>query len=334
MTTRLELRSESVMLLDTTIHPRCNAWSWAASIWGTVPGSPAAKDTRDNVGVQYGLGALLAGKITAEEFVTLNEVIGGTDRDTTPTAARTTADSDALPIAYRSGIVASGKNLAKAAIIDERGWDDSLITTPPGAVLFVSLFGIHHQWFSLAIRDRITRDAGDANNQALWRFARGAMPASPAMSLDAFNQMDQWLTTLVTDTSNRPIEQKVRAARPASSQDFCYLTSDTSQTNKIFDQATCDADPFLKPAASPRQVAGGPRSEDVLKCQLKPLSQFDYPNNTFTPAQFSRLQAVFAAGVCDWSKSGVGQQAAQSPLTFKAGPGGQPLGDAPTSSRL
>jgi len=126
----------------------------------------------------------------------------------------------------------------------------------------------------------------------------------------------------------------VRAARPASSTDFCYLTSDTSQTTKVFDQATCDADPFLKPAASPRQVAGGPRSEDILKCQLKPLAQSDYPPGAFTPVQFSRLQAVFATGVCDWSKPGVGQQAAQSPLTFKAGPGGQPLGDAPTSSRL
>lgn len=319
----------------TASLPRCNAWSWAASIWGTVPGSPAAKDTRDNVGVQYGLGALLAGKITAEEFVTLNEVIGGTDRDTTPTASRTTADSDALTIAYRSGIVASGKNLAKAAIIDERGWDDSLITTPPGSVLFVTLFGIHHQWYSWAIRDRITRDAGDAENQALWRFARGAMPASAAMQSDAITNMDQWLTTLVTDPSNAPIEQKVRRARPSSSKDFCYLTSDTSQSTKVFDQATCDADPFLKPAASPRQVAGGPRSEDVLKCQLKPLSQSDYPANTFTAAQWTRMQNLFTTGVCDWSKPGVGQQSvSDTPLTFKAGPGGQPLGAAPTSSRL
>jgi hypothetical protein len=313
--------------------PRCNAWSWGASIWGTVSGSPAAKDTRDNVGVQYGLGALLAGKITAEEFVTLNEVIGGTDRDTTPTAARTAADSDALATAYRSGIVASGKNLAKAAIIDERGWDDSLITTPPGSVLFVTLFGIHHQWYSWAIRDRITRDAGDAKNQAMWRFARGAMPASPAMTLEAFNNMDQWLTTLATDTSNRPLEQKVRAARPDSSKDFCYLTSDTTQSTKIYDQATCDADPFLKPAASPRQVAGGPRSEDVLKCQLKPLNVADYGGVIFSGTQWTRLQNVFSTGVCDWSKPGVQQQAAVSPLTFKNGPGGEPLGDAPTSTR-
>jgi len=318
----------------TATLPRCNAWSWAVSIWGQVAGSPAARDTRDNEGIQYGLRALLAGTISAEEFVTVNELIGGTDRDTTPRAQRSIADTDALSIAYRSGIVASGANLAQAAIIDMRGWDDSLINTPPGVIPGVTLFGIHHQWFSFGLRDRIVRDAGDAGNQALWRFARGGLGTPASMSTESFTTMDQWLTTLVNDSSGRSLAQKVRAARPASSTDFCYLTSDTSQTTKVFDQATCDADPFLKPAASPRQVAGGPRSEDILKCQLKPLAQSDYPPGAFTPVQFSRLQAVFATGVCDWSKPGVGQQAAQSPLTFKAGPGGQPLGDAPTSSRL
>jgi hypothetical protein len=313
--------------------PRCNAWAWGESIWGKVPGTNMARDTRDNVGVQYGLKALMTGAINAEEFVTLNEVIGGTDRDSTPRAQRTAADVEALETAYRSGIVASGKQLAKAAIIDLRGWDDSLITTPPGSIFGVTLFGIHHQWFSWAVRDRIVREAGNADNQALWRFARGAMPPSPALSLEALNTMDQWLTTLVSSNSGASIEQRVRAARPASSRDFCYLTNDTTQSTKIFDQSVCDADPFLKPFASPRQVAGGPRSEDVLKCQLKPLSQADYGAVTFTANQWARLQAVFSTGVCDFSKPGVGQQVAVSPLSFRAGPGGQPLGDAPMSTR-
>ena len=34
---------------------------------------------------------------------------------------------------------------------------------------------------------------------------------------------------------------------------------------------------------------------------------------------------VFSGGVCDWAKPGVKQQAAVSPLTFAAGPGGVPL---------
>ena len=328
----------------TASLPRCNAWGWAENIWGRIPGTSTPRDTRDNVGVQYGLRALLAGAITAEEFVTLNEVVGGTNKDSEFGAQRSVADTEALAIAYRSGIVASGRNLAKAPIIDLRGWDDSNINVPPGqSPLAVSgttgnLTGntipIHHQWYSFAIRDRITRDAGDANNQALWRFARTGLAAPGTVGQEAFLVMDQWLTALVTEPSNRSIEARVRATRPAQARDFCLKPDDAAQTNRIFDMAVCDADPWLKPAASPRQVAGGPRTEDVLKCQLKPFNPGDYPGVVFTAAQLQRLQAVFQAGVCDWSKPGVGQQAAQSPLTFKAGPGGQPLGDAPTSSRL
>ena len=148
--------------------------------------------------------------------------------------------------------------------------------------------------------------------------------------------MDQWLTTLKADTSSTAIEQKVRTARPVSgtfdTRDFCLLPEEVAQTTRIFDAAVCNANRFLAPSLSPRQVAGGPRAEDVLKCQLKPLVAADYPASAFTPAQFGRLQAVFSTGVCDWSKPGVGQQVAVSPLTFKAGPGGQPLGAAPTST--
>jgi hypothetical protein len=316
---------------STANLPRCNAWSWAESIWGKVPGSAQARDTRDNVGVQYGLKALLAGQISAEEFVTLNEAVGGIDRDSSLRTPRSTADGEALEIAYRAAIVASGANLAKAPIMDLRGWDDSLANVPPGN--FAST-GIHHQWFTWAIRDRITRDYGDANNQAIWRWSRNNFSIPPGtMKLDAFLLMDQWLTALVTDTTGRSIEQKVRASRPDGTRDFCYLSTDVTQSVKVFDQAACDADPYLKPAASPRQVAGGPRAEDILKCQLKPLTQADYAGVTFSAPQWSRLQAVFSTGVCDWSKAGVGQQAAVSPLTFKAGAGGQPMGAAPTSSR-
>ncbi len=317
--------------VETANLPRCNAWSWGESIWGKVPGSPAAKDTRDNVGVQYGLKALQTGAISAEEFVTLNELVGGIDRDSTPRAERTVADADALPIAYRSGIVASGRQLAKTAIIDMRGWDDSNIAEnlPPGYT--PNQIPIHHQWFSFGIRDRIVAEAGNANNQALWRFARTGLTPPGTMAFDAFLTMDQWLTALKADTSGATIEAKVRSAKPASAADFCILPSDATQTVKVTNAATCDADPYLKPTFSPRQIAGGPRAEDVLKCQLKPLVRTDYAAGTFSDTQWARLQAVFSTGVCDWSKPGVGQQAAVSPLTFSAGPGGAVMPAAPVS---
>jgi hypothetical protein len=93
--------------------------------------------------------------------------------------------------------------------------------------------------------------------------------------------------------------------------------------------AQCDADPRLPKHSSPRQVAGGSLAENILKCQLKPLNVADYAPVAFTSLQLARLRATFPGGVCDWSKPGVGQQEAISPLTFTAGPGGQPLPPAP-----
>src|SRR5204862_5797907 len=114
--------------------------------------------------------------------------------------------------------------------------------------------------------------------------------------------------------------------------DFCYLTTDTTFSTKVTAPATCDADPNLKVYTSPRQAAGGPQSENILKCQLKPLVASDYTGVTFTTGQLTRLNAVFSTGVCDWTKAGVGQQDPLSPLTFSAGPGGVPLGPPPTSA--
>lgn len=329
--------------VETASLPRCNAWAWGESIWGRIPGTSTPRDTRDNVGVQYGLRALLDGAITAEEFVTLNEIVGGTNKDSEPQAQRSVADTEALETAYRSGIVASGRNLAKSPIIDLRGWDDSNVQVPPGlspiavspdgSTLIGNTIPIHHQWYSFAVRDRIVRDEGDADNQALWRFARTGLAAPGTVGLEAFVGMDQWLTALVSLEGHHRMSmaEKARATRPASTRDFCLKPDDPTQSVRIYDQAVCDADPWLKPSLSPRQVAGGPRSEDVLKCRLRPLNVADYGGVTFTGAQWLRLQAVFAGGVCDWSRKGVGQQAARSPLTFADGPGGRPLGDPPES---
>lgn len=315
--------------------PRCDGWSWGLSVWGaTTAGGNVGRRTADNVGVQYGLKALRDGVIGAEEFVTLNELVGGTDNDSSFRAARSVADPAALETAYRSGIVSSGRNLAKVAIIDMRGWDDSNVApnVPPG--LTPPAAPIHHVWYSFAVRDRLVAEGGGAGNQALWRFARTGLLPSPALATEAFLSMDQWLAAVKADTSASPIETKIRNARPAGTTDFCFLSSDATQSVRVTNAATCDADPFLRPSLSPRQVAGGPRAENVLKCQLKPLVQSDYPAGTFTPGQWARMQALFSTGVCDFSRPGVGQQAvAASALTFAGGPGGQPLPPAPVSAR-
>jgi hypothetical protein len=56
-------------------------------------------------------------------------------------------------------------------------------------------------------------------------------------------------------------------------------------------------------------VAGEPLADNVLKCQLKPVTDDDFLPATFTPSEKQRLNSIFANGVCDFSKPGVGQDA-------------------------
>jgi hypothetical protein len=58
--------------------------------------------------------------------------------------------------------------------------------------------------------------------------------------------------------------------------------------------------------SNPRHEAGGPLAANVLKCQLKPIDAKDY-RVQFSAAERTRLDAIFPAGVCDWSKPGVNQ---------------------------
>ena len=81
----------------------------------------------DNVGVQYGLGALRSGKINAAQFVDLNVKIGGLDADAAPVPNRMTADRPALANAYRSGMINEANNLDRTAIIDCRGPDEGAL---------------------------------------------------------------------------------------------------------------------------------------------------------------------------------------------------------------
>jgi hypothetical protein len=305
--------------------PRCGDPDLAVAVWGLAPNAtpPRANQTNDNVGVQYGFKALLAGTINPEEFVTLNEGVGGSDADSNLTTARSVADPAGLTIAYLSGDLSSGAQLAKLPIIDLRGWDET---------------GIHYIWRSFAERDRLDAAGGGHGNQVMWRFGTG-LTAPASLTLQSFLAMDTWLSALVTTTPKATVNSEhtsaqVLAAKPTTTFDVCYLTGDTTFAHPVTDQPTCDADPRLAIHSSPHQIAGGPRAENILKCQLKPLSFSDYTGITFSATQQNRLQVVFSTGVCDWSKPGVGQAAPVSPQTYAAGPGGVPLPAAPQSSPI
>ena len=330
----------AALVYDPVTNPtgtRCGDADLSAAVWGTTTGLPGgasvrALSTLDNVGVQYGLKALLSGAITAEEFVTLNEKVGGFDGDYNRSAGRTVADAASLPIAYRAGILSNGKNLGKVAIIDSRGFDEGSTGSP-----------IHYNWRSFEERARLDADAGGHANQVIWRYGSGLLPTTApqvaAVTTFSFTTMDTWLSNLLTSAPKPSLnaartQAQVVAGKPATAVDFCYLTADVNFATKITDQAVCDADTNLKVFTSPRQVAGGPQAENILKCQLRPVAFTDYTGITFTAGQQARLNAVFPTGVCDWTKPGVGQQDPVAPLTFTAGPGGVALPAAPTSTPI
>ena len=56
-------------------------------------------------------------------------------------------------------------------------------------------------------------------------------------------------------------------------------------------------------------MAGAPVTDDVLKCQLKPIADADYLPAAFNAAEKARLAGIFSSGVCDYSATGVGQVA-------------------------
>jgi len=174
----------------------------------------------------------------------------------------------------------------------------------------------------------------------MWRYGTGLLPATlaqaTAVTLRSLLTMDTWLSNLNVSAPKETLNSARRqadviAAKPVDAVDFCFLTGDTNFATPVTDKAVCDADPRLAKHSSPRQVAGGPLVENILKCQLKPLNSADYASVLFSPAQWVRLQATFADGVCDWSDKGVGQRRAVSPLTFADGPGGKGLPPPPVS---
>src|SRR5258708_31661036 len=67
---------------------RCTSQEMRINIYGRDPKTGFARKGQDNVGVQYGLMALNSGAISVDEFLDLNQKIGGNDIDGNYTAER------------------------------------------------------------------------------------------------------------------------------------------------------------------------------------------------------------------------------------------------------
>jgi hypothetical protein len=293
---------------------RCTLQDYQETLFGRRADGKANR-AYDNVGVQYGLRALQAGGITAAQFIDLNRRVGGYDIDGNWQPQRSVADPPAVTRAYRGGRVISAGALQDVAIISSREYVDDGHDGAPHEE------GWHTRVYDYSLRDRLQRDTGSVDNQVIVTAHTYERAHEPT-----YDPLDRWLSAVERDTSNRSLAEKLRIDRPAYVVDTCF-----DHGNQIIAEHACDA---VYPVNSlPRRVAGGPDTDDVIKCQLKPLDRGDYPTS-LSDAEFDQLLAIFPDGVCDYVRPGVGQGSSVAWLSYAEGPDGTPLGPPPTSSPL
>jgi len=277
---------------------RCTMQEMRANIYGRDPKTRFARKPQDNIGLQYGLAALNSGAISVDEFLELNQRVGGNDIDGNFVAARSVADPVALRALYASGLMNSGGGgLANVPILHSRGYTD-----PAG--------DIHDRERDFTIRARLEKANGRSDNQVIWigpGRVRGETQPSTRSNLGALSidTMNKWLDAITADPAPLSTDKIVRL-RPADAVDSCWSEAGERIAERAsFDgKGKCNA---LYPVHSePRLVAGAPLTNDIAKCALKPIRYGDYKVK-FDAAQKQRLAAIFPSGVCDFNKPGVGQ---------------------------
>lgn len=298
-------------LYDRVSNPRgvlCDLYDNEINVFGRNPRSGRAYRPLDNVGVQYGLLAFNRGQIDAEQFIELNERVGGFDEDGAIVAARTQADPEAIRNAYERGLLLTGGGgLSQVPIIEWRVYDDDMANN-------------HDRFRSFVTRARLIAANGNARNQVLLVFPRySILDFVRLMGTSRFEtvfaeqahqlvqQMDRWLDAVTADSAEGSLSDKVARNKPADLADGCWATNGEQITEPASYGGVGRCNQLYPAYEDPRIAAGGPLTDDVLKCLLKPLSAADY-YKPLTVEQWRRLEAAFPTGVCDYSHPGLGQK--------------------------
>jgi hypothetical protein len=295
----------AALVYDPVTNPggaRCTYQDNMVNVFGIDPATGFARRPFDNVGIQYGLGALNAGVIGFAQFIDLNARAGGHDIDGNLVANRTVGDPTALQLAYQTGRVNEfGAGLSSIPIIDLRSYVDTPYAD--GSV------DVHNSYHSGVNRARLIAINGNANNQIIVTAQTlgtlsldtgtlgSPLAVAAATMLDA---LDRWLANIAADTLPGTQAEKVARNKPSDAVDACYTLS----LQKITDAAQCaQMFPYFK---DPRLVAGASAIDDVFKCALKPVDPADY-NPALNAAQLATVRSVFPTGVCDFTKPGIGK---------------------------
>jgi hypothetical protein len=276
-------------------------------VWGTDPATGFTRRPLDNTGLQYGLAALRAGIISAQDFVDLNRAVGGFNMDGGFVPQRMDMSADVARIAYDTGRLVGRGALAEAPMIDNQPDLD-----------WMPVMDVHDAARPFQTRARMDRYSGGHGSQTIWQGA-------PYPS-DSFDPLEAWLSAIekkgVADTSDAARAATVASTQPASAADRCTLPKGAG----IPGTAPCQS----LVATSTRMAAGGPPTENVIKCALKAVDPADY-NGKLTAADVAALRAAFPNGVCNWTVPGVGETA-RSQVWLSFGDGTRPTKPEPLTN--
>lgn len=304
---------------------RCTIQDANVNLFGRDPRTGFARRPLDNVGVQYGLAAFNDGTISFEEFADLNRKIGGFDIDGNYVPERHRMDPELAALAYRIGAVIGRGALAETPVLDLAPYLDLIPTA-----------NIHEAVRPFTVRARLNARTGQQQTQAIWRGV--------VTQADAYPVMEEWLQALRARRPEYGGDhvQAVIAAKPAAAGDRCTfgtvggrlelpsaillplgiaqlpllpgagvpgldipLRVDVPETWEADGSGLGPCATLLPVTRTPRMVAGMPMTDDIIKCQLKPIDPNDYAV-PLTPAQLAELAEIFPEGVCDYRKPAVG----------------------------
>lgn len=301
---------------------RCTLQDSNVNLFGIDPATGFARRPLDNVGVQYGLQALRDGVITPEQFVDLNTTIGGLDIDANPQAERMAMDPDVARLLYESGMIVGRGSLGETPVIDLAPYLD-----------LIPVANIHESVRPFQIRARLREHTGQDGTQVIWRGV--------VTQADALDEAEDWVTAVEAARPGPGGDHvaAVAGARPASVYDRCSFGTvggrlDTDAINgplglvqgpllpgadlpdlglplrvdvpEDFDSGVGPCSVVLPVVSTPRGVAGMPATDDVVKCNLKPIDPADY-TPALTDDQLAELATAFPGGVCDYTQPGVGE---------------------------
>jgi Tannase-like family of unknown function (DUF6351) len=317
----LDRMDQAVMNAEHWTH-----WEDLRNIYG-VGANGYARQTWDNVGVQYGLQALVDGNITPQEFVDLNARVGSwkdpedlvqegrpffpvgdfdpwssrniqlsPNGGATP-APRREGDIAAMHAAYRRGLYFDGD--IDIPLIDWRHYLEEELD-------------MHNSHQSFASRRRMLDADGDASNQVIW-----FTDARPARAFDqtpeAFEVIDEWMANI-----RRHPRRGVARNKPELATDRCFTTQgDEIARGSAVWSGTLDDRPAgacterFPLHSTSRIVAGGPLRGGVYKCRLQPVGRAVargvYGSWEPSAQELARLRQIFPSGVCDYTRGDAGR---------------------------